>query len=254
MIKSRKGSQRLYDRNWHLLSTSKSRCHDGEQWKKILQIRNKLKEYCTAPRRIRDKNIDTDSDVDESTARLHTILNLPGTRWRDVVMLRDWIARPDLGGGIPFSGKDLYLGGTRVYDDACENDLMLLKNWAGENDHFDKFLAGPVFHGCEKVLRFFKVSVPDAVENVRQVLTNRAGSCPPGSRKPRAAEQPFSVFRCSCCRFHRCVWDGDSIYDTADFNHHPILCTRSRSSTWRTLCLHLLIFDDLGCCDKGSKN
>ncbi|KAH6713001.1 hypothetical protein BKA61DRAFT_675254 [Leptodontidium sp. MPI-SDFR-AT-0119] len=135
------GEQKHYDYNWHLLSTSQSRCGDGEQWEKILQIRNKLKEYY------------------ESVSRFHAIVNLPETRKRDVKMLRDRISRRDLG-GIPFSGSDLYHAGKTVYDDMFVNDLTILKNRAGENDHFTRFLAGPVFHGCERVLRLFKDPVP----------------------------------------------------------------------------------------------
>lgn len=41
------GEQRLYDRNWHLLSTAGNRGCRGEQWEKALQIRMKLREYCS---------------------------------------------------------------------------------------------------------------------------------------------------------------------------------------------------------------
>jgi len=36
----------LYDRNWQLLSTSKTRELEGKQWEKALEIRAKLREYC----------------------------------------------------------------------------------------------------------------------------------------------------------------------------------------------------------------
>jgi hypothetical protein len=40
------GEQKLYDRNWNLLSSSENRGLEGEQWKKALQIRAKVREYC----------------------------------------------------------------------------------------------------------------------------------------------------------------------------------------------------------------
>jgi hypothetical protein len=40
------GENRLYDRNWRLLSTSESRNFGGHQWQKALEIRAKLREYC----------------------------------------------------------------------------------------------------------------------------------------------------------------------------------------------------------------
>jgi hypothetical protein len=43
------GEQKLYDRNWHLLSTSEKRGCEGEQWQKALQIRAKVREYCWKP-------------------------------------------------------------------------------------------------------------------------------------------------------------------------------------------------------------
>jgi hypothetical protein len=39
----------LYDFDWELLSTSKSRNFGGEQWEKALEIREKLREYCSRP-------------------------------------------------------------------------------------------------------------------------------------------------------------------------------------------------------------
>ena len=44
------GEQDLYDTNWLLLSSSKNRAQDGQQWEKVLQIRKKLREYCSTPR------------------------------------------------------------------------------------------------------------------------------------------------------------------------------------------------------------
>jgi hypothetical protein len=39
----------LYDYDWELLSASKSRGCGGEQWDKALQIREKLRLYCSQP-------------------------------------------------------------------------------------------------------------------------------------------------------------------------------------------------------------
>jgi len=75
-------------------------------------------------------------------------------------MLKEWISRPDLGGGIPFSGRDLNPKLKHVYDDSYADDIMILNNRAGESDLFTQMLAGPVFHRCEKVLRYIKVRQP----------------------------------------------------------------------------------------------
>ena len=44
--RSTEGEEELYDTNWYLLSSSEGREHDGQQWEKALQIREKLREYC----------------------------------------------------------------------------------------------------------------------------------------------------------------------------------------------------------------
>jgi hypothetical protein len=94
---------------------------------------------------------------DDCVSRYSAIINLPQARKRDANMLKDWISRPDLG-GIAFSGDDLCPVGKSVYDDIRSQDLMILNNRAGENDPFTRYLAGPVFHGFERIWRFFKVS------------------------------------------------------------------------------------------------
>ena len=72
-------------------------------------------------------------------------------------MLKEWVSRPDLGGGIRFTGSDLSPTGKNVYDETFEDDIMILNDRAGERDPFTQMLAGPVFHTCEKVLRYMKV-------------------------------------------------------------------------------------------------
>lgn len=47
---SGKGEERLYGTNWSILSTSETRGESGEQWKKVLQIREKTREYCKRSR------------------------------------------------------------------------------------------------------------------------------------------------------------------------------------------------------------
>jgi len=97
--------------------------------------------------------------VDEFLSRYSEIASKPQARTRDLTMLREWISRPDLGGGIAFSGNDLNLGGGSVYDDEYRNDLIVLDCHVGENDPFTQLLAGPVFHKLEKFWRYLKVSV-----------------------------------------------------------------------------------------------
>lgn len=102
--------------------------------------------------------IATNPRLDDCMSRYSAIINLPQARKRDVNMLKDWISRPDLG-GIAFSGDDLCPVGKSVYDDMYSEDLTILNNRAGENDPFTRFLAGPVFHGFERIWRYFKVSL-----------------------------------------------------------------------------------------------
>jgi hypothetical protein len=83
-------------------------------------------------------------------------------------MLKEYISRPDLGGGIPFSGNDLNPIGNGVYDNTSQDDLTILNNRAGENDHFTRLLAGPVFHGVERILRHIKVSNSVSTDNLVQ--------------------------------------------------------------------------------------
>jgi hypothetical protein len=74
-------------------------------------------------------------------------------------MLRDWIARRDLGGGLEFTGDDLGPVESSTYQDVFSGDLITTSHRLGEDDMFTRLLAGPVFHGLERVLRYFKVSV-----------------------------------------------------------------------------------------------
>lgn len=85
-------------------------------------------------------------------------MKTPRARGRDVLMLKQWIQSPDLGGGIAFSGEDLGPLGTSVYDELFADDLMTLSERVGENDPFTRFMAGPVFSCLEPVWRYFKVS------------------------------------------------------------------------------------------------
>lgn len=45
--KDSKGDEGLYACNWRLLSSAQDRQCDAQQWKKALEIRAKLREYCT---------------------------------------------------------------------------------------------------------------------------------------------------------------------------------------------------------------
>jgi hypothetical protein len=151
------GEHELYDANWYLLSTSKNRENDGQQWEKALEIRKKLKEYCSRSRSRINKSEKLIKSPDDCASRYAAMLNTPQARKRDITMLKNWISRPDLGGGIPFSGDDLSPVGKNVYDDTFADDIMILKDRDGESDPFTRILAGPVFHGLEKLVRYMKV-------------------------------------------------------------------------------------------------
>ena len=82
---------------------------------------------------------------------------MPDARKRDVALLKEWISRPDLGGGIVFSGDDLNMKGKTAYDEIYSLDLITLQHRVGENDPFTRFLLGPVFHRLERFWRYFRV-------------------------------------------------------------------------------------------------
>lgn len=151
------GEQELYNANWELLSTSKLRGYDGQQWEKALQIRKKLREYCSRTRSNSEKIQVANRPPDDCASQYSAILNKPQARERDVTMLKDWISCPDLGGGIPFSGDDLSPVAKNVYDNTFASDTMILNDRGGESDPLTRMLAGPVFHAVEKALRFMKV-------------------------------------------------------------------------------------------------
>jgi hypothetical protein len=97
--------------------------------------------------------------VDSSLWQYGEIFKIPQARKRDVALLREWISRPDLGGGIAFSGDDLNGNGRTAYDEIYSHDLIALHHRVGENDPFTRFLSGPVFHMFERYCRYFKVSL-----------------------------------------------------------------------------------------------
>lgn len=72
-------------------------------------------------------------------------------------MLKAWIARDDLGGGIPFSGADLHPAQELIFATTNNDDILTLSDRFEENDSFSRFLAGPVFHWSEKSWRKIKV-------------------------------------------------------------------------------------------------
>jgi hypothetical protein len=108
---------------------------------------------------------------------------------RDLLMLREWISRPDLGGGIAFSGNDLNLEEGSVYDDKYSNDLITLTNRSGEDDPFTRLLAGPVFHRLEKIWRHFKVSREGT--SISKELTTHQKPVPSDAENPASESNLF---------------------------------------------------------------
>ncbi|KAG9231967.1 hypothetical protein BJ875DRAFT_443610 [Amylocarpus encephaloides] len=119
------GEQQLYDGNWEILSSSPTR-----------------------------------PSGDSCVAQYAEMANKPRARNRDVSLLRSWIQRPDLGGGLEVSGCDLHPMETSVYEPIHSDDLISLGYRLGENDFFTRLLLGPVFHKLERRLRRFKKPVP----------------------------------------------------------------------------------------------
>jgi hypothetical protein len=75
-----------------------------------------------------------------------------------VRLLREWISRPDLGGGCGFIGRDLGPEYPTVYDTEFHEDLMVIVDRGGEDDGLTKLLTGPVFYTFDWIVRRFKVS------------------------------------------------------------------------------------------------
>ncbi|KAH6674281.1 hypothetical protein B0J14DRAFT_699978 [Halenospora varia] len=145
--KNIKGEQGLYDGDWYLLSTSKSRNCGGEQWEKAVQIRQKLREYYS------------------SISQYSEMVSRPRARRRDVSMLEELLIDPQLVGELVLSGADFGPGNNSVFHEANSTDLLTLDHRTGERDVFTRLLAGPLFHQFEKFLRIFKRPILSDLEN-----------------------------------------------------------------------------------------
>jgi hypothetical protein len=183
------------------------------------------------------------------------MLNTPQARKRDVTMFKNWISRPDLGGGIPFSGDDLSPVGKNVYDDTFADDIMILKNRDGESDTFTRILAGPVFHGLEKLLRCMKVCKPIRDACPCEIINlPRSETCAMGSRRSSCRDQSFPLLRRSSPCYHRHTRHRYRLNDPTGIYYHPLLCTKPGLSTSNTVCMYLSVFSLFDNCDQGQKN
>ncbi|PVH80028.1 hypothetical protein DL98DRAFT_572143 [Cadophora sp. DSE1049] len=100
----------------------------GEQRAIASAIREKLREYYAA------------------VSQYSEIASIRQPKETERSILEQWIARPSLGGGCEFLGRDL--GGfpdqPSMYNEKYSKDLAILSDSHGEDDLFTKFITGPL--------------------------------------------------------------------------------------------------------------
>jgi len=151
------------------------RCHLNKPWKVCITLIDNL---------------------DGCVSQYSAIADTPQANRRDVNMLREWILRPDLGGGILFSGDDLSPLRRQVYHDMYSTDLMTLGHRTGENDPFTRLLSGSVFRGFERFWRIFKVSsASNTIQETEGYLTQLF------CQKPVPADPEKAISECNLFRY-----------------------------------------------------
>jgi hypothetical protein len=154
----RNDEEKLHSLDWRRLSTSENRGSPSKHWAKRLEARNKLRDYRmlrSLPALLLDQ---ADWKADETLLRYRQVFAQPQPKENEVKLLREWIARPDLGGGCGFIGHDLGPESPTVYDAEFQEDLMVIVDRGGEDDGLTKLLTGPVFSVFDWIVRRFTVS------------------------------------------------------------------------------------------------
>jgi hypothetical protein len=95
---------------------------------------------------------------DATLLQYKQVFSQPHPKEKDVDLLREWIERPDLGGGCGFIGRDLGPLYPTAYDKMYKDDLLVIADRRGEDDAFTQFLTGPVFYAFDWARRLLKVS------------------------------------------------------------------------------------------------
>jgi hypothetical protein len=154
----RDDEEKLYSLDWRRLSTSSQRGSPSKHWTKRLELRSKLREYCMSASIGEPSKSQANFQSDETLLQYKQIFAQSHPKEKEVSLLREWIARPDLGGGCGFIGRDLGPLHPTVYDEEFQDDLMVLIDRRGEDDALTRLLTGPILHAFDWVVRRFKVS------------------------------------------------------------------------------------------------
>lgn len=97
--------------------------------------------------------------VDSALNLYSQVAGTPQPTAGDFHRLKEFIARPDLGGGCCFVGDDLDVcSSSNVYSEENEHDLVTLAKTPGEDDVFTRLLAGPVANVYFRLFHRLKVS------------------------------------------------------------------------------------------------
>ncbi|KAK7999403.1 hypothetical protein PG990_012003 [Apiospora arundinis] len=144
--------RQYYDREWWLLNHGEERGTGGEQWKLVLRVRAKLREYYTAMQQYQSM-ISSKRPSCQQRQEVHSYIN-----------------SVSLGGFCEFLGRDLgeIESTTSVYDRIHQHDLLFLREDTMEDDFLSRLMVGPVLRLFHQFWRFFKRPQPHDEEAVAE--------------------------------------------------------------------------------------
>ncbi|KAK7961674.1 uncharacterized protein PG986_002499 [Apiospora aurea] len=140
--------RKWYDREWWYLHQGEARGTGGKQWKLVLRVRAKLREYYAAVQQY--QSIDS--------------IQKPSHRQRK--QLQKYINSESLGGLCGFLGKDLgeHDQIAPVYDAKHLGDLLFLREDPFEDDFLSHLLTGPILRLFHQIWKYFKRPLPHDTE------------------------------------------------------------------------------------------
>ncbi|KAK8072966.1 hypothetical protein PG996_006314 [Apiospora saccharicola] len=140
--------RKYYDREWWYLHQGEARGTGGEQWKLVLKVRAKLREYYAAVQQYQSM-VSFQRPSQQQRKQLHKYIN-----------------SESLGGLCGFLGKDLGIHEsiTPMYDQTNLHDLLFLREDLLENDFLSHLVTGPILQLFHHVWRVFKRPLPQDPE------------------------------------------------------------------------------------------
>ncbi|CAG8960936.1 hypothetical protein HYFRA_00002474 [Hymenoscyphus fraxineus] len=148
-------------KDWASLAYSEDK-NDLTQWKKMLEIRQRLKEYSMTSQPLSRTNFQGRKLIfkaDEAFAQVAFMTSMKSPNPYDLQFFRSWLERPKMG-NFPILGPDQY-----VWDVGNEADLVAIQRRKGEDFltrwFIDKVI--PSFHRC--LGKYFKAAIPEEPES-----------------------------------------------------------------------------------------